>query len=152
MTRTEPSHGHVANPRNADHLSPVVDGGSCRCCVSRVGQRRKFYHFPPGLPDHRAELQDLKARIARRIVHAVLSPAHNLAEVVGSRRIAVVPAGKRRQWLHRSVSPAKAITYFSRRRAWGKKGPTRKCFAERIILVRIGDSNDQAEIVLDRPG
>src|SRR5207253_11058276 len=91
----ESSDGAVADPRDADHLAPVVDrgGGSHRV----AGQRGKLLDLIlAGSPDDGPELKDLRGN-AGGIVPRGPRPPDHLAPVGGAGGEAVVaPQGGKR--------------------------------------------------------
>src|SRR5262245_65017810 len=72
--------GNTTSAGDADDLSLVVN--RCRCAGRVTWQRRQFSHLAVGFPERGAELQDLKRRIATRVMNSILRPTNYLSAII----------------------------------------------------------------------
>src|SRR5438067_2244150 len=104
MLRGMPAHSLVADARNSDNLTVIVNRGSSSGGI-RTEERKCTHTVVVRVPDNRPKLQNLR-RNTGRIMAGILSPADYLAKVVrsGGKAVVSTQSGKRS---HLTVLPNK---------------------------------------------
>src|SRR6266850_3179591 len=142
----EPPDGPVADPRDADHLTAVVDGGGGSHRVA--GQRGKHLDLIVARPpDDGPELQDLRGN-AGGIVHGRFRPSDYLAAVVraGGKSVAAPQRRKR--------ADGAPLPHYASAGLAGARGEERAAapsLAQGVRRVGLGNPRDEAKVVFHRP-